>query len=162
MNPFKSTVLVITLAATLFPVSQLLAQLDQSRHRGPPSAEMRLAHMSRALELSDEQSVRLLEVFQAVEEERQALHEQALQEMKPQICELQLATREEIGEILDDEQLVRLDEMKAGHKPGNRHGGWRGMLDLDCSAPGDYQGPERRRMALNGLFLISGIKGLGQ
>jgi len=137
MNLSKSTLIAITLAATLLPVNQLQAQPDQSRHRGPPSAEMRLAHLSRALELSDEQSVRLLEVFHAVDEERQALHEQAMQEMKPQICELQQATRAEIGEILDDEQLAKLDEMKANRKPGNHHGGWRGLHDLDCSGSGD-------------------------
>lgn len=137
MKHYKITLIAITLATTLLPVSQLQAQPDASRHHGPPSAETRLAHMSRVLELSDEQSARLLEVFQVVDEERQALHEQALQQMKPQMCELQLATRAEIGEILDQEQLAKLDDMKARHKPDNGHRGWRGMHDLDCSAPGD-------------------------
>lgn len=134
MNHPITTVLAITLALALFPAGQLQAQPDKARHHGPPDAEMRVAHMSRALELSDEQSARLLVVFQAVDEERQALHEQVMLQMKPQICELQLATRAEVNEILDAEQLARLEDMKARRESNNNRRGWRGMHDLDCSA----------------------------
>jgi Spy/CpxP family protein refolding chaperone len=134
MNHPMTTLLAISLALALFPASQLWAQPDQARHHGPPDAEMRVAHMSRALELSDEQSARLLEVFQAVDEERQALHEQAMLQMKPQLCELQLATRAEVHEILDAEQLARLEDMKARRESDNDRRKKRGMHDLDCSA----------------------------
>lgn len=129
--------LFVFLAIALWPVSSLQAQPDKARHHGPPDAEMRIAHLTRALDLSDEQSAELLEVFQAVDEERQALRQQAMQQMKPKICELQLATEAEINRILDDEQLAGLEEIKADKKSQHSRGGWRGTHDLDCSSPGD-------------------------
>ncbi len=128
-----TTLLTITLMVTPFAASQLQAGPDRGRHHGRPDAEMRVAHMSSALGLSDEQSAQLLELFQAVDEERRALHEQAFQQVKPQICELQLATRAEINEILNEEQLAQLEEMKASRESDNDRRSSRGMHDLDCS-----------------------------
>lgn len=132
MNHPMTTLLAISLALLL--ASQVQARPDRARHHGPPDAEMRVAHMSRALELSDEQSARLLEVFQVADEERRVLREQTLQQIKPQICELQLATKAAVSEILNQEQLTKLEEMKAGHESNNGRRRSRGMHDLDCSA----------------------------
>jgi hypothetical protein len=132
IRSFSKLPLVI-LAVALLPVTYLQAQPDQTRHHGPPGAETRVAHLTRALDLSDEQSARLLEVFQAVDEERQALRQQAMLQMKPQICELQLATKAEISQILDDEQMAKLEDIKAVKKPGRERDGRRGFHDLDCS-----------------------------
>lgn len=128
-----NTLLAITLAVALFPASQLQARPDRARHHGSPDAEMRVAHMSRALELSDEQSVLLLELFQAVDEERQALREQAMLQVKPQICELLLTTESEVNKILDEEQLLKLEDMKADRGSRSDRGPGRGMHNLDCS-----------------------------
>ena len=134
MNQASTLLLTITLALALFPLSQLQAGSDRGRNHGPPDAEMRVARMSRFLELSDEQSARLLELFQAVDEERQALHEQAMLQLKPQICEIQASTRAGVSEILDEEQLAQMDEMMALHESKGRKGRkGRGMQDLDCS-----------------------------
>ncbi len=129
-----ATLLTITLAVTLFAASQLQAGSDRDRRHGPPDAEMRVAHMSRALELSDEQSAQLLDLFQAVDEERRAMHEQTMELMKPQICELKLATQTELEGILDEVQLAEMEEMKAMRESDNDHRRWRGMHDLDCSS----------------------------
>ena len=128
-----TTLLTITLVVTLFAASQLQAGSDRGRHRGPPDAEMRVAHMSSVLDLSDEQSASLLQLFQAVDEERRAVHEQTMELMKPQICEIQLATRAELEGILDEVQLAQLEDMMAGRKSDNDHRRSRGMHDLDCS-----------------------------
>ena len=129
-----TTLLTTTLVVTLFATGQLQARPDMARHHGRPDAEMRVAHMSSALGLSDEQSAQLLELFQSVDEERRAMHEQAMELMKPQICELQLATRAKLEVILDEEQLAQLEEMKASHESDKGHHRSRGMHDLDCSA----------------------------
>ena len=113
MKQASSLLLATTLALAVFSVSQLQAGSDRGRNHGPPDAEMRVARMSRVLDLSDEQSARLLELFQAVDEERQALHEQAMLQLKPQICEIQASTRAGVSEILDEEQLAQMDEMMA-------------------------------------------------
>ena len=128
-----TTLLTITLMVTLFAASQLQAGPDRGRHHGRPDAEMRVAHMSSALGLSDEQSAQLLELFQAVDEERRALHEQTMERMKPQFCELQLATHAELERILDEEQLAQLEEMKASRESDNDRRRSRGKHDLDCS-----------------------------
>jgi hypothetical protein len=128
-----NTFLAFALAVALLPVSQLQAQPDERRHRGQPGAEMRVAHLTRALNLSDQQSADLLEVFQAVDEERKALRQQAAQQIKPQICELQQATKDEISRILDEEQLAKLEEIKSGREQKREGRGGRGMRDVDCS-----------------------------
>lgn len=102
--------------------------------RGPPDAEQRVAHLSRALDLSDEQSVRLLEVFQAADEEKAVLHEMAREQMKPQICALRLGVEAELREILTPQQLSELDEIKAGREPTGRGRRAAFVEDMDCSA----------------------------
>ena len=129
-----TTLLTTIFAVTVFAAGQLQARPDMARHHSRPDAEMRVAHMSSALGLSDEQSAQLLGLFQAVDEERRAMHEQTMELMKPQICELQQATQAELEGILDEVQLAELEEMKAMRESDNDHRRWRGMHDLDCSS----------------------------
>ena len=117
----------------LLPAAGLQAQPDQNRYQGPPDAEMRVARLSRTLNLSDEQSLELLEVFQAVDAERQALRQQATLQMKPQICELQLTTLAKMNHILDEAQMARLEDFRASQKPPRAHGGQHRPQREDCS-----------------------------
>ena len=130
ITPLLTTIL----AVTVFAAGQLQARPDMARHHGRPDAEMRVAHMSSALGLSDQQSAQLLELFQDVDEERRAMHEQTMELMKPQICELQLETWTAVNKILDDDQQFQLEEMKASRESDKGHHRSRGMHDLDCSA----------------------------
>ncbi len=128
-----SKLLLVLLAVTLLPATNLQAQPDRAGQHGPPDAETRVAHLTRALDLTDQQSAELLEVFQAVDEEREALRQQARLQMKPQICELQLATEAEVSRILDEKQAAKLEDIKAGQKPARARGDRLGMHELDCS-----------------------------
>lgn len=102
--------------------------------RGPPDAETQLARMTQMLDLTDEQSARLLVVLQEAEAEREILHEQVMEQMKPQFCELQLSTESQVAEILTEEQLAQLDELR-DRRSERRHEGNRHARDrLDCSA----------------------------
>ncbi len=125
--------LIIFLAVALLPAASLQAQPDQGWRQGPPDAEMRVARLTRALELSDEQSLELLKVFQAIDAERQALRQQATLQMTPQICELQLETVAEINRILDEDQMARLEDFRAKQKPARAHGSQRRPQLEDCS-----------------------------
>ncbi len=125
--------LFIFLAIALLPATSLQAQPDQNRYQGRPDAEMRVARLSRALDLSDEQSLQLLEVFQAVDAERQALRRQARLQMKPQICALQLTTVAKISHILDEEQMTRLEDFRASQKLPRARGGQHRPQREDCS-----------------------------
>jgi Spy/CpxP family protein refolding chaperone len=106
---------------------------DRSGHRGPPDAEMRVAKMTQMLDLTDEQSARLLVVMQDVDLERDALHDRIMEQMKPELCDLQLRTESEINTILTPEQLALLQEQKESRPERARDRGRRGMDRLDCS-----------------------------
>jgi Spy/CpxP family protein refolding chaperone len=106
---------------------------DRSGHRGPPDAEMRVAKMTQMLELTDEQSAQLLVVMQDLDVEREALHDRMLEQMKPELCDLQLRTESEINGILTPEQRVLLEEQKESRPLRNRDRSRGGMGRLDCS-----------------------------
>jgi hypothetical protein len=108
-------------------------EFDRGAQHGPADAETRVAHMTRMLDLSDEQSAELLEIMQAVDRERMALHEQAFQELEPEICTLQLNIAAEIKNILTDDQLALLEAKKSEREKDRFGKSWRGM-QLDCSA----------------------------
>ncbi len=141
MKLSNSKRLVLTLMIALLPASALQAQSNQSLHHGPPDAETRVAHLTSALDLSDEQSAELLAFFQTMDQERLALREQMIQEMAPQICALRADTEAELARILSQEQLALMEELKANRQQrgqGKRHNrntrmDWQGMPDIDCS-----------------------------
>ena len=137
MDSISFKTLLIISAISLLLTGATAAQHDggsRGKHHGPRDAETRVAHMTRALELSDEQSAELLEVLQAVDEEREALHQKALQQMEPEICALQLGVQAELERILNDDQLAALETRKSQHEQAGDEKGWRGMHNRDCSA----------------------------
>jgi hypothetical protein len=141
MKHAKSKWLVLALLVILLPASVLQAQSNQHWQHGPPDAETRLARLTSALDLSDEQSAELLAFFQNMDQERLALREQIIREMTPQICAHRADTEAELARILSQEQLAWMEELKANRqqrgqgKQRNRNTGmdWQGMPDLDCS-----------------------------
>lgn len=121
-----------TLAA-LFAAGAALAQaerLDRQWHHGPPGAVQQLAHLEQALDLTDDQALQLLEVLQAAEAEREALHTRAMESFQPEVCALRERTRTEIMAILSPEQAVALEELK--QERAGRREGRRGAPKLDC------------------------------
>jgi Spy/CpxP family protein refolding chaperone len=145
MNTLSIKTLFIITAATLMFAASAAAQNgqgnggnqarghDRGAHHGPADAETRVAHMTRMLDLSDEQSAELLEVMQAVDRERMALHEQAYQDMEPEICALQLNVAAEIRTILSEDQMAILEARRNEREKDRLGKSWRGM-PLDCSA----------------------------
>ena len=142
MNALSTKTLFIITAATLLFASAAAAQnsqgdrgngVDRRAHHGAADAEARVAHMTQLLGLSDDQSAELLEILQAVDQERMALHEQAFQAVEPEICALQLHVAEEIRTILTEDQLAVIEARKREHENDRFGKSWRGM-HLDCSA----------------------------
>jgi hypothetical protein len=137
MNRFSFKSLLIFSTVSMFLTGAAVAQHDginRGKHHGPRDAETRVAHMTRILDLSDEQSAELLEVLQAADVERDALHQKALQQMEPEICALQLGVETEMERILDDDQLSALETRKNQHEQRGDGKGWRNMHHRDCSA----------------------------
>ncbi len=141
MKYLNSKSLILALLIVLLPASLLQAQNHQNWRNGPPDAETRVAHLTTALDLSDEQSADLLEFFQSMDQERRALREQMIQEMAPQICAHRADTEAELARILNQEQLALMEELRANRqqrgmsKRQNRNTrmDWQGMPDIDCS-----------------------------
>jgi len=141
MKYLSSKIWVLALLIALLPASLLQAQNSQTWRNGPPDAETRVARLTTALELSDEQSADLLEFFQDLDQERMALREQMIQEMAPQICAHRADTEAELARILNQDQLALMEELKANRQQRsqrnrqnrNTRRDWQGMPDIDCS-----------------------------
>lgn len=107
MNTRKTLALALLLAAPLVYGS---ASADRTRSnddgwmQGPPGAAQQLARLDRALDLSDDQAARLLDILQVAEAERAALHARVIEQMQPEICALRNSTESEILAVLTDEQ----------------------------------------------------------
>lgn len=135
-TPSLKTLLIVSLATVLIS-GNVLAQHergDRGKHHGPPDAETRVAHMTRSLDLTDEQSAEMLQLMQAVDQEREALHQKMMTQMEPEICDLQLRVEADTINLLTDEQLAKYESRKDGHDSKRSEYGGRGMRNLDCSA----------------------------
>ncbi len=132
----KKPVLVTTLSlAGLLSAGAAMAQgqgprPDRHRLHGPPTAEQQLAHLERALDLTDAQSLQLLEVLQTAQAEREALHERIMESLGPEICALQQSTDAEILAILTPEKAAAWEERR--QERAGRGVGHHGPPRPDC------------------------------
>ena len=133
MNRTKPAIIATLASAVVLTAGVALAQserFDRQWHQGPPGASQKLAHLDRALDLSDEQARQLLDVLQAAEAEREALHAQAMDAFQPEICALRQTTEAEIRAILTTEQIATLEQLQ--QERAGRHERRRGPPELDC------------------------------
>lgn len=140
MSLFKPTLAALALLLGLhsFNATAQERRGDGPGRHGPPGATEHLARLERALDLSDEQSLRLLQVLQQAEAEREALHARAFEQLKPEICALRASAEAEIIAVLDGEQAARFQSLKAERqqKAGERGGRRRGADWPDCGEQG--------------------------
>ena len=139
--------LVLAVAALLAsgsaPAQQRPATHDWQRpdpqgwHTPRAGAEQQLARLSEQLQLSDEQSLQLLEVLQAAQHQRQELHALIMEQMQPEICAQMRNSEADILAILTPEQagqfLLLKEERQArlGERRGND-----GFAPPECPADG--------------------------
>jgi len=129
---------LLTTGSALADSQQRYREMDGDWQKGPPSVETKLARISYALDLSDEQSAQMLTVLQEQERKRAALHEQTMTLLGPEICAERAETEAAILSILDAEQAALFDEIRQKRQErkqygdkGNRKGKRNG--DLDCT-----------------------------
>ena len=101
--------------------------------KGPPSVEERLARISAALDLRDEQSLEMLAILQEQEEKKAALHEQTMELMGPEICAQQAETEAAILDILNAEQTELWLQHREVRQNKSRRKNRGGHAGLDCS-----------------------------
>lgn len=106
---------------------------DHDWQKGPPSVEEKLARISNALGLDDEQSLQMLELLQNQEQQRAALYEQTMALMGEEICAQRSAHEQAVLDILTTEQAEQFVAIKQSRNERrqareNRRGGG----GLDC------------------------------
>jgi len=137
MNTFSIKSVIFMLTALLLIAGGATAQNARGDRDGfcePPDAESRVAHITAQLGLSDQQSASMLELMQAVDLERQAIQDAFMQQMEPELCELQLRTESEVGSILTEAQLAAHQTRQEAHGRNRNDAARRSMHNLDCSA----------------------------
>ncbi|HET6565537.1 MAG TPA: Spy/CpxP family protein refolding chaperone [Xanthomonadales bacterium] len=134
-SPFLS----IPLALLLVTGSALAGPGDGPRSRHGPDFDKRVERMAEELDLTDEQSAQLVEVFEASAIEREALREKMEEQFRPERCALHLTTVEQIREILTDEQEAEMeDRLERWANSADSHGkkGRKGGPMQDCDPAG--------------------------
>jgi len=106
---------LLTLAALLMTASAFARPPGDEGHwrMGPPGAEQRLARLSQELQLTPDQSLQMLEILQASEDEQDAIRERVMNRIGPEICASMDQTREQIRAILTSEQVAEFDQLTA-------------------------------------------------
>jgi Spy/CpxP family protein refolding chaperone len=120
----------ISLLASLPLAAQHSSWDGAERGHGPPSAEQKLLRLTEALDLSDEQSLRLLEVLQATRADHELLHARMLDAFGGEICALKAGAEADILAILTPEQAARFQFLKQ-ERVGKREAK-RDREPLDC------------------------------
>ena len=138
MNTRLSKTIMILAVVSLLTAGSALAQRqngDRDWQKGPPSVEEKLARISAALGLDDQQSVDMLVVLQEQEQYKAALHEQTMALMGPEICAQKAASEAAVLAILTAEQTELYLQIKEERKAQAEHKGHgrKGRSGLDCS-----------------------------
>ena len=104
--------------------------------KGPPSVEQKLARISDALDLSDEQSAQMLRILQQQEQAKRARHDEIMALMGPEICAQRAEAEDAILSILDEEQTALYLEIRQQRQErGDKHRRQGRAGDpLDCNA----------------------------
>ena len=115
MNTRLITTIAALLVAGLIMSGTVVAQNQQARKAffsGPPSAEEKVARMTEALGLDDEQRLEMYEVLLENEANRKRLHEEAQALLGPEICAAIAESEAAILDVLDEEQQALFLEHK--------------------------------------------------
>ena len=137
-NRFSKTILVLAIAGLLGSGAALAGNGpgngpgkgpgdNAQQGRGGPAE--RVAGMARRLDLTMEQQIELLEIFDSQAQERKQLHEQIFADYGDAICGLRATHREAVRGVLTEEQLERQGEMLARRE--RRGGGPGGQFNCD-------------------------------
>lgn len=116
MKAFLKPIVSVLAVASLLAAGGAFAQQQQPGgrdwHKGPPSVEEKLARLSDALDLSDQQSADMLAVLQELENQKIALRQRTMEIMGAEICAQRARGEEAILAILDAEQAELFLQMQ--------------------------------------------------
>ena len=139
MKTRLATAITVLAMASLLSAGSAFAdnqQRDRDWQKGPPSVEQKLARISDALDLSDEQSAQMLRILQQQEQAKRARHDEIMALMGPEICAQRAEAEDAILSILDEEQTALYLEIRQQRQErGDKHRRQGRAGDpLDCNA----------------------------
>lgn len=95
-------------------------------HHGPPSAQEHLAHMSKELNLTDDQKAKIKTILDDEHTQMEALHQDESTGRSDKMAKMKSiheSNASKIREVLNADQQKKFDEMEKRHKEGMmRHG----------------------------------------
>jgi periplasmic protein CpxP/Spy len=96
-------------------------------HRGMPSADERLQHMTQVLNLSADQQAKVKSILEDQQNQMTSLKQDtslSSQDRRAKFEQIHEATHQKIRDVLNDDQKAKFDQMKARHKDHmGKHGG---------------------------------------
>ena len=91
----------------------------QGPHHGMPSVDERVQHMTKMLNLSDDQQTKVKSILEDQQNQMASLKQDksmSQPDRRAKFQQIHGATQQKIREVLNDEQKAKFDQMKAQHK----------------------------------------------
>lgn len=137
-NATRFLITALALAVLSLPVlaqgtSAPPAGEGQGHHHGMPSIDERVAHMTKALGLSEDQQTKVKSILTNQHEQMTSLKQDtstAPQDRRAKFQEIHQSTQQKIRDVLTDDQKAKFDQMQEQHKDHmNKGAGTTGSSD---------------------------------
>jgi protein CpxP len=127
MNAIRFLIVAFALAALSLPALAKAAGEGQGPHHGMPSVDERVLHLTKTLNLSDDQQTKVKSILQDEHNQMVSLKQDKSMSQEDQHAKFQQihqASAQKIRDVLNDEQKAKFDQMQAEHKGHmGKHGG---------------------------------------
>lgn len=91
----------------------------QGQHHGMPSVDERVQHMTKALNLSDDQQTKVKSILQDQHDQMMSLKQNtslSQDDRRAKFQQIHEATTQKIHDLLNDDQKAKFDQMQARHR----------------------------------------------
>jgi len=91
----------------------------QGHHHGMPSVDQRVQHLTKMLNLSDDQQAKVKSILENQQSQASSLREDtslSQQDRRAKFMQIHQATQQSIRDVLNDDQKAKFDQMQARRK----------------------------------------------
>jgi Spy/CpxP family protein refolding chaperone len=133
-NAIRFLIVAFALAALSLPALAEAGQEEgQGKHHGMPSVDERVQHLTKALNLSDDQQAKVKTILEDQRKQMASLKQDtsaSQEDRRAKFQQIHEASTQKIRDVLNDEQKAKFDQMQARHKG---HMGKHGQGDTGSS-----------------------------
>lgn len=134
-NAIRFLIVAFAFAALTLPALAQAMGEGQGPHHEMPSVGERVQHLTKMLNLSDDQQTKVKSILEDQQNQMASLKQDASmsqQDRRAKFQQIHGATQQKIREVLNDEQKAKFDQMQAEHKGHmGKHGGQGDMGSSD-------------------------------